>query len=138
VDKDMAGSYELRYSVINSAGVGSRVVARTVIVRNEASYLEGTYLATHRCNTSAAPTPDFQTSISPSKSVNNEIIFSKIAPVSGAIKATLKGVLIDIPVNFDKNDVRYSGSGSVKNNSIEINFQTDSTYYNYCSIEMDR
>jgi hypothetical protein len=88
---NLAGTYSITYSATDAAGnVGTAV--RTVIVKNDAEYLNGTY------STSEGGAPWTQT-VTASTTVNNRIVFSKFANYSGNsnIYASVIGTAVELP-----------------------------------------
>ncbi|GEM_PF-902047 len=76
-DVNKAGTYTITYTAVDAEG-NEGTASRTVIVRNDAYYLEGSYGVTEQPGGSA-----WVQSISTSTTQNNVIIFSKFANYSG-------------------------------------------------------
>lgn len=100
---NLAGTYIITYTASDAAGnVGT--ASRTVIVKNDADYLEGTYLTTEGTST-------WTQTISASATVNNRIHFSKFANYSNNddIYATVTGSQVDLGTS--QNGVGIGASG---------------------------
>ena len=92
VNVNLAGTYTVTYSATDAAGnVGEDT--RTVIVKNDADYLVGTY------NVTEAGSPSWVQSISASTSINNRIIFSKFANYANnnTVYASVIGTAVELP-----------------------------------------
>ncbi|MEQ8909352.1 MAG: DUF5011 domain-containing protein [Vicingaceae bacterium] len=138
VDPNKTGLYQLTYTVKGSNGVTSDPAQRDVLVKNDADYLEGTYVASHVCSATGVDTDDFQTSISSSTDVNNRIFFSKLNPINEEIEGDISGVNIAIQTAFSGTNVQYSGNGVISNQDITISFNTDSSGYGSCTLTLPR
>lgn len=138
VDYNKTGLYELTYTATASSGKTSNPAVRKVTVKNDAEYLEGVYTATHKCSSSAVNTDDFNTTISTSSEVNNMVFFSNLNPVSGKIQGNVAGSVLAIPQGFGTNNTQYSGTGTISNQNIEIQFNTNATGYSNCTIKLPR
>ena len=89
---NLAGTYTITYSAVDAAGnVGEET--RTVIVKNDAGYLAGTYTTTE-----GGGTPWTQT-ITASTTVNNRIHFSRFADYDNNddIYAQVIGTAVELP-----------------------------------------
>ena len=90
---DSAGVYTIIYTAQDSTGNSSQLT-RTVTVRNDAYYLEGTYACLEN------GVDNFMQSISASTTTNNRIIFSKFANYinNSSIAAIVIGTSISLPL----------------------------------------
>lgn len=138
VNPDKTGLYQLTYTVKGSNGVTSDPKEREVLVKNDADFLEGAYLASHVCSATGANTDDFQTSITSSTEVNNRIFFSRLNPIDEEIEADIVGVNLAINTAFSATNVQYNGNGVISNQDIQVSFNTDSSGYSSCTLTLPR
>ena len=91
VNKDLAGSYDITYTVSDKEG-NTGTETRTVNVVNDAAYLNGTY------TTSETGVPSWTQTVTASSTVNNRIVFSKFGNYSNNtnIHADVSGSTMDI------------------------------------------
>jgi hypothetical protein len=96
VDVNLTGTYTVTYTATDKAG-NTGTETRTVIVKNDADYLEGTYNVSETCD-GVVQTPYTET-VSASSNINKRIIFSKFANYSNNtnIYANVTGTVIDLP-----------------------------------------
>lgn len=95
VNKDLAGTYTLNYSVSDAAGnEGTKAV--TVIVANSQANLAGTYSVSETFGTDPAFT--YTQTITVSSTENNKIMFQKFGNyTNGLVNATVSGTTLNIP-----------------------------------------
>lgn len=95
VNKDLAGTYVITYSATDAAG-NTGTATRTVIVKNDAAYLAGTYTVVDNCGGTIF---NYSQTITASTTVNNRIEFNKFADYAGnsSIYAMVTGTTINIP-----------------------------------------
>jgi len=101
---NLTGTYIITYSAVDAAGnVGEET--RTVIVKNDADYLVGSY------NVAETGSPSWVQSITASTTVNNRIIFSKFANYTnnGSIYAQVIGSTVELPTSQTANGIGASG-----------------------------
>lgn len=132
VNKDLAGTYTLTYSAADEAGnVGE--ATRTVIVKNDAENMEGTYNVVEKY-ASGSPDYSYTQVVTASKTVNNRITFNKFGDYTGNtnIYANVTGSTVDLPSQSAANigtgsgtcDVAshtFSGTGSKTTSGFTIN-----------------
>lgn len=98
VNKDLAGTYTLKYTVSDAAG-NEGTVSRTVIVRNDAY----AFAASYSVHDSCGPTTvyNYSQTVSASTTVNNRITFNKFADYTGNTNIyaniTAGGTAVDLP-----------------------------------------
>lgn len=104
-DVNHTGTYTVTYTATDAAG-NSGTATRTVIVKNSADYLEGTYL----CSEDNFTTTWTQI-VTASPTVNNRIVFSKFANYSNnnAIYATVTGAEVALPTSQTATGIGTSG-----------------------------
>ena len=124
VDVNTAGTYKLYYTVSDAAGnIGT--AERTVIVKNEADYLNGNYNVT---DVAAGNTYTYTDNITASSTVNNRVWVTKFAfYTNGAVYFTISGNNVTIPnqtVNCGNPaaDRLFSGTGVINGNTINITY----------------
>lgn len=108
VNTNLAGTYTITYTATDAAGnVGT--ATRTVIVRNDAYALAGSYTVTEDCGGLPAT---FSQTVTVSSTINNRIEFNKFANYTGntTIYATVVGTTVTLPYQTALNIG--SGSGS--------------------------
>ena len=131
VNKDLTGSYSVRYNVTDAAGNDAAEVVRTVIVANTQANLTGTYSSVlspispsgQNYNYSGAP-------INASSTINNRIVFSRFGDYdNGVVYAVVSGNSISIPSQTvvcgtpaASRTFVSTGAGSISGNTITISY----------------
>lgn len=92
VNKDLAGTYTVTYRATDAAG-NTGTATRTVIVKNDADYLNGTYTVTEQPGALV-----YTQTVTASSSINNQIGFSRFGDFDNNtnIVATVTGSTVSI------------------------------------------
>lgn len=132
VNKDLAGSYTVTYSVTDAAG-NEGTASRTVIVRNDAYVWAGSYAVKDSC----APTIifNYNQTITASNTVNNRLNFNKFADYSGNtnIYATITGTTIDLPsqsatgIGTKSENHTFNGTGNKTATGFKLTYTDNNT-----------
>lgn len=131
VNTNLTGLYHKYYDVADAQGNQAARATRNVYVVNDADFLIGAYVATANCG--ATSTSQYNTNITTSTTVNNEIGFSHMIDVGAILGNVVNGSSITIPSSTALNGVTYSGSGPIVGTDFTINF-TSSANTNTCVI----
>ncbi|MBI4945094.1 MAG: DUF5011 domain-containing protein [Bacteroidetes bacterium] len=131
-DKDLAGTYIITYSVTDAAG-NTGTATRTVIVKNDADAMTGTYSCTIAAPNAWGP---YMQTITASTTKNNRILFSKFGDYTGNtnIHADVTGTSIDLPsqvalqVGNPATDRTFVGTGTTNSTGFTLTYsETTST-----------
>lgn len=136
VNKDLVGEYRLFYNVEDSEGNKAATATRFVSVVNSADFMIGTYLATPGC-TGTMTTPEYNTSITTSSTVNNQVFIRKImfAEDDQPVVANISGDVITIPSQTIGLRT-ISGTGNIISGNFLINVMIEGAGTSYdCSID---
>lgn len=116
---NLTGIYMKFYDVDDLSGNKAKQLTRSILVKNDASFLDGVYIATANCG--ATNTSSFVASVAASSSVNNQVSINGIGLLDTGIVAIgkLNGLNMAITpgVHFGTS---YSGSALVSSNKSEF------------------
>lgn len=131
VNKDLAGTYTVTYTVSDEAG-NTGTATRTVIVKNDAEATwAGNYTVVDVCGSGAsAITYNYSQTVTASTTVNNRVTFNKFADYSNntGIYATITSNTIDLPSQTGANigtaseSHTFSGSGSKTSSGFTLTY----------------
>jgi hypothetical protein len=123
--------YHKYYDVTDAKGNKAARATRNIHVVNDADFLIGAYVATANC--SATSTSQYNTNITTSTTVNNDIGLSHMVNLGAILGKVVNGNSITIPSSTALNGTTYSGSGPIVGNDFTINL-TSSTNPTTCVI----
>lgn len=135
VDPNLAGNYELTYTVTDAAGNTATEVV-TVTIYNEAQNLAGT----HQCKDTVFPVGtyfgDYSQTVTASTTINGRITFSRFGDYTNntTIYANVSGTNISLPtqttgaIGSNNHVHQFIGTGTVSGNNMIIDYtDTDQT-----------
>ena len=131
---NLAGTYIITYTATDAAG-NQAEETRTVIVKNDADYLNGNYSIVDTCfngPTPLLPPYTYSQTITASTSINNRIHFNKFADYlyNTSIYATVTGNVIDLPsqtatgIGSLNESHTFSGTGAISGSNFVL-YYTD-------------
>jgi Domain of unknown function (DUF5011) len=116
---NLTGIYMKFYDVADLTGNKAKQLTRSILVKNDASFLDGVYIATANCG--ATNTSSFVSTVEASSTVNNQIKINGIGLLDTGIVAVgkLNGLNMAITpgIHFGTS---YSGSAIVNSNKKEF------------------
>lgn len=116
---NLAGLYMKLYNVDDLSGNKAKQLTRTILVKNDAAFLDGVYIATANCG--ATNTSSFVSTVEASSTVNNQIKINGIGMLDTGIVAVGKvsglNIAITPGVHFGTS---YSGSAVINSNKTEF------------------
>ena len=119
VNKDLAGTYVITYTVADNAG-NETSVYRNVIIYNEANFLSGKYFAKDTSNLLAATT--FTATLTPSNTINKELIienfgrWDSLCHCVATVKMNISGKNINSVLFWNKQQIANNDSILVASN----------------------
>lgn len=116
---NLTGIYMKFYDVDDLSGNKAKQLTRSILVKNDASFLDGVYIATANCG--ATNTSSFVSTVQASSSINNQVKINGIGLLDTGIvavgKVTGLNMAITPGIHFGTS---YSGSAVINSNKTEF------------------